>query len=152
MFERILAFLSAPEAQRGSDSGFEEAQVAAAALLVRAATIDADFADVDRQTIRRLVKSSGLSDEDVDRLIAEAESQESQTLDLFAWTQVVKNNFSAEERVELIEKMWEVAYADGVLDDFEANLLRRVAGLIYVPDRDSGAARRRVMARLGIEG
>jgi len=46
--------------------------------------------------------------------------------------------------------MWEVVYADGVLDDYEANLLRRVAGLIYVPDRESGQARQRVIARLGI--
>jgi uncharacterized tellurite resistance protein B-like protein len=46
--------------------------------------------------------------------------------------------------------MWEVVYADGVLDDYEANLLRRVAGLIYVPDRQSGEARQRVINRLGI--
>ena len=51
--------------------------------------------------------------------------------------------------MRLIEKMWEIVYADGVLDDYEANLLRRVAGLIYVPDRESGAARQRVLARLG---
>ncbi len=44
--------------------------------------------------------------------------------------------------------MWEVVYADGVLDDYEANLLRRVAGLIYVPDRQSGEARQRVINRL----
>ncbi|PKQ01791.1 MAG: TerB family tellurite resistance protein, partial [Alphaproteobacteria bacterium HGW-Alphaproteobacteria-12] len=58
--------------------------------------------------------------------------------------------YSEEERVGVIEKMWEVVYADGVLDDYEANLLRRVAGLIYVPDRESGQARQRVIARLGI--
>jgi uncharacterized tellurite resistance protein B-like protein len=40
--------------------------------------------------------------------------------------------------------LWEVAYADGNVDDYEANLVRRVAGLLYVPDRDSGAARKRV--------
>ena len=76
--------------------------------------------------------------------------QESETLDLHRWAQAIKQAYSEEERVELIEKMWEVVYADGVLDDYEANLLRRVAGLIYVPDRESGQARQRVMARLGI--
>ena len=72
------------------------------------------------------------------------------TLDLHRWAQAIKRAYSEEERVGVIEKMWEVVYADGVLDDYEANLLRRVAGLIYVPDRESGQARQRVIARLGI--
>ena len=63
---------------------------------------------------------------------------------------MVTDRFSFEERVELMEMLWQVAYADGELDDFEANLLRRVAGLIHVSDRDSGAARKRAMARLGL--
>jgi uncharacterized tellurite resistance protein B-like protein len=46
--------------------------------------------------------------------------------------------------------LWEVAYADGVLHDYEHNLLRRIAGLIYVTDRDRGLARNRVLARLGL--
>ncbi len=46
--------------------------------------------------------------------------------------------------------LWEVAYADGILHDYEANLLRRIGGLIYVSDRERGAARRRVVARLGL--
>jgi uncharacterized tellurite resistance protein B-like protein len=51
----------------------------------------------------------------------------------------------------IIEMLWEVVYADGVLHDYEANLLRRIGGLIYVSDRDRGAARKRVMKRLGID-
>ena len=55
-----------------------------------------------------------------------------------------------EERVKIIEMLWEVAYADGVVHHYEANLIRRINGLLYVSDRDSGAARKRVAARLGI--
>jgi uncharacterized tellurite resistance protein B-like protein len=54
-----------------------------------------------------------------------------------------------EERIRLIEMLWEVAYADGVLDAEEDLLLRRVAGLIYVSDQDRVAARQRVLRRLG---
>ena len=50
-----------------------------------------------------------------------------------------------EERVHLIEMLWDVAYADGVLDPNEDTLIRKVAGLIYVSDHDRGAARRRVV-------
>jgi uncharacterized tellurite resistance protein B-like protein len=47
--------------------------------------------------------------------------------------------------------LWQVVYADGRLDDYEANLMRRISGLIHVPDRDSGEARKRALARLGLE-
>ena len=56
-----------------------------------------------------------------------------------------------EERVGILELLWEVVYADGTLHDYEASLLRRVAGLLYVSDRESGEARLRVMGRLGTE-
>ena len=62
---------------------------------------------------------------------------------------MIKDRFPHEERLELMEMLWEVAYADGVLHDFEASLMRRISGLIYVSDRDSGAARKRALARLG---
>jgi uncharacterized tellurite resistance protein B-like protein len=54
--------------------------------------------------------------------------------------------------VDLIEMVWEVAYADGELHDYEANLLRRLGGLLYVSDRERGEARKRVLARLRPSG
>lgn len=149
MIERLKSFLlGTPEEKR---TGFDDLQVAMVALLIRAATSDAQFGEAERETIRRIVADSfGLAPEQVSSLVEEAEDEESETLDLHRWAQAVKQAYSEEERVELIEKMWEVVYADGVLDDYEANLLRRVAGLIYVPDRESGQARQRVMARLGV--
>ena len=59
----------------------------------------------------------------------------------------MRNHFSEEERVKMIEMLWEVVYADGDLDDFEANMMRSVTGLLYVSDRESGDARKRVLAR-----
>ncbi len=147
MLNKIMAFLSSPAPRAG---GFDEVQVATVALLVRAATIDSDFSEADRATIRVIVgRSFRLEEADIARLIAVAEGEEAETLDLFRWAQAIKQHMSEDERVRLIEEMWEVVYADGHVDDFEANLLRRVAGLIYVPDVLSGAARQRVLARKG---
>jgi len=61
-------------------------------------------------------------------------------------------SMDAEERVGLIEMLWKVAYADGVLDPHEDMLVRRIAGLIYVPDRDRGVARRRALEKLAAAG
>ncbi|MDO9127162.1 TerB family tellurite resistance protein [Parvibaculum sp.] len=138
-------------AAESKPQGPADLQVAVVALLIRAATSDADFGVEEREAIRRIASASfGLPSSEVAELIAAAEGEEAETLDLHRWTQAIKAAYSEEERVGLIEKMWEVVYADGVLDDYEANLLRRVAGLIYVPDRESGQARQRVMARLGV--
>ncbi|PKQ08293.1 MAG: hypothetical protein CVT72_00175 [Alphaproteobacteria bacterium HGW-Alphaproteobacteria-11] len=149
MLSAVKAFLLGPSKEPAP--GFDDLQIAVVALLVRAATTDADFSDEERRVIRGLAADSfGLSPTEVDALVAAAESEEASTLDLHRWAQAIKQGYDEAERVRLIEKMWEIVYADGVLDDYEANLLRRVAGLIYVPDRESGAARQRVLARLGL--
>lgn len=151
MLDKIKAFLTGIE-ESSASTRFDELQIAVAALLVRAAsTADSRFDNNERQTIARIVSEHfGLAPAEVDDLIAVAVSDEAKTLDLFRWAQAIKKNYDEEERIILIEKMWEVVYVDGILDDYEANLLRRVAGLIYVPDRESGQARLRVMARLGL--
>ena len=84
--------------------------------------------------------------------LGDADQAVRETSQLYAFTRVIKDHFDEAERVDMIEMLWEVAFADGHADDFEHNLIQRVAGLIYVSDRDRGIARKRVMARLGIEG
>ena len=61
---------------------------------------------------------------------------------------MINERLSPERHVEVIEMLWEVAYADGGLTALEDTLLRRVGGLIYVPDHDRGEARQRVLRRL----
>ena len=149
MIGRIKAFLARPAAARAAGRhGADELQVAAAALLVEAARMDQRIDAAERRTIERLVRERfGLRREEADELIAEAEAAAARSSQLFAFTRAVKDGFDHDERVALIEMLWDVVYADGALHDYEANLLRRVAGLIHVPDRDSGAARQRVLAR-----
>ena len=70
-----------------------------------------------------------------------------ESVQILRFTRTVKDRFSYQERVDLIEMLWEVVYADGVSDAFENQLMRRIGGLIYVSDRDRGEARLRVLAR-----
>ena len=97
---------------------------------------------------RALTKRFGLEQSEIIRLVEAAEKGAIQATDLFHFTQVVVNNFSDEGRIGVIEMLWEVAYADGVLTGDEDTLIRRVAGLIDVPDRDRGDAKLRVRERL----
>ena len=138
-----------PEAHRAADGR----ALAAAVLMVEAARLDGDFDESERRSIRSLVTNHfGLGDAEADDLIAEAEAVHDDSNHLVRFTRAIKETCPPEERVAIVEMLWEVVYADGVLHDYEANLLRRVGGLIYVSDRDRGAARGRVMERLGIDG
>ena len=126
----------------------DELQLAAAALLVEAARMDDDFGVDEHAVIGRLLRERfSLSAEDADRLLGAADRASVDSVELFGFTSKVKDAFDENERVQMIEMLWEVVYADGKVDDHEANLLRRVAGLLYVSDRDSGEARKRVLDR-----
>lgn len=156
MINRIKALLTA-----GADAGrdapqqraFGDLQVAAAALLVEAAEMDSSFDERERAKVLDLVRSRfELSEEEARSLIELAQERVAESSQLYGFTRVVKDQFDYDERVELMEMLWEVVYADSVLHDHEANLMRRVAGLVYVADRDSGAARKRALRKLGLEG
>ena len=131
-----------------SHAGPNEKQVAAAALLVEVATVDARFDDAERQRIMDFVKSRfSLSDQEAQVLLDTAKSEVEGATQLYAFTSAIKNGFSYEDRVALIESLWEVVYADGKADPFEDQLMRRIGGLICVTDRDRALARKRVSSQ-----
>lgn len=121
---------------------------AAAGLLVEAALLDGDYHDEEKQRIEILLRERfELEQSATSKLMAAAEEAAADRVELHTITKTVRNHFSEEERVKMIEMLWEVVYADGDLDDFEANMMRSVTGLLYVSDRESGDARKRVLAR-----
>jgi uncharacterized tellurite resistance protein B-like protein len=153
MFDRLKRLLTAtgPTADRPRAHSFEERQLAAAALLVEAATMDGNFDDDERARIEGLLRHRfALSTTETTELISEAAATAAASVQWQGFTRAIKDGFDQAERVELIEMLWEVAYADGELHDYEASLLRRITGLLYVPDRESGEARKRVLERLGL--
>jgi uncharacterized tellurite resistance protein B-like protein len=138
---------AAPEGASGH--GDAELRLAAAALMVEAAKLDGTFDEAERTRITALLEERfGMAADDIAALIAAADEETDLAGGLYGFTKTVRDNFDHAERVSMIEMLWEVAYADGVLHDFEANMLRRVAGLLYVTDQESGTARKRVLGRL----
>ncbi len=149
MLDRILALLNGA-AQVGPARRHDRLHLAAATLLIEAARMDAgDGAEERRRIAELLAARFSLTAEETGALIAEAEEEADRSSQLFAFTREIKDAFDYEERVELIEMLWDVAYADDHLHHLESSLMRRLAGLLHVEDRDSGAARKRVLARRG---
>ncbi len=141
---RLLTGLDgAPEAARQNDTAF-----ALAILLIEVARSDDRLAGSEESVIERaLARRFGLRRDEVVRLIEAADERALQATDLFHFTQVMVENFSEAERIGVVEMLWEVAYADDELTGGEDSMIRRVAGLIYVSDRDRGEAKRRVRER-----
>ena len=152
MLDRFLSFFEDKAAAGSTDDGGhtpDEFHLAAAVLLVHAATADASFSDIERDRIEWLCEHRfGLGHDEARALIAAAEREVGDTVHLLRFTRTIKDGFSYDERVHLMEMLWEVVYADELVEAHEAQLMRRIAGLIYVEDRDSGTARARVRARL----
>jgi uncharacterized tellurite resistance protein B-like protein len=150
MINRIKALFS-ENSVVASSPDVAELHAAAAALLVEAASMDGHFDDNERQSILDLIKSHfSLNDAESEMLVEQATEAIGKSGQLYNFTRVVKDRYDGGERIQIIEMLWEVAFADGNVDQFEANLISRVAGLLYVSDRDRGEARKRVMTRLGI--
>lgn len=149
MIARLKSFLERL-AEPGAAPQPDDARLAAAVLMVEAARLDSAFNEDERRIMRVLLaRRFQMTAAEADDLVAEAAAAQAESAEYFRFTNAVKEAFSHQQRVELVEFLWEVAYADGVLDDYESNLLRRVAGLLYVSDRERGEARRRVLSRLG---
>jgi uncharacterized tellurite resistance protein B-like protein len=151
MIDSILGWLSGTPAEE-SGAAQNQLRLALTALLVEAAHGHEHFDERDRSVIGRLIERRfDLSPADARGLLAAAEREADRSVELFHFTRIINERLSFQQRIELIEMLWEVAYADGVLDEYEDSLLRRVGGLIYIPDRERGMARQRVLQRLGID-
>ena len=154
MLNRIKSLLAGEdrETEPVKTHSISEKQLAAAALLVETAHMDTSFDQTERTVIKQAVKHRfDLNEGEAATLIAEAEKVQNESNQLLHFTRTIKDHFPEKERIELMEMLWEVVYADGELDQYEANLMRRIGGLIYVPDRERGEARKRVLKRLGRE-
>lgn len=158
MIGRLKALLGATAAPRREGgpregdkdgTGDEALRLASAALLVEAALMDGHMDDDERRTITRLLgEHFDLAGDAAAELLEEGLEAATESSQLYGFARTIKDRFGPEDRLRMIEMLWEVACADGEVHHYESNLVRRVAGLLYVPDRASGSARKRVLSRL----
>jgi uncharacterized tellurite resistance protein B-like protein len=150
MIESIFGWLTGAAPAAGPVR--DELQLALAALLVEAAYSDEHFDDSERAVIARLLERRfNLPAAGARALLAAGEREAERSAELFRCTRIINERLSHEKRVELVEMLWEVAYADGVLDQYEDSLLRRLGGLVYASDRERGVPRQRVIERCALD-
>lgn len=147
MFGDLLKRLSQPAPAPLPDT---DARLALAALLVRVARSDGDYADEEKARIMRILSARyAVSPAEAAGLLREAEELEGQAPDTVRFTRAIKDAVPYEDRESVVEALWEVVLADGARDQEEDALLRLTAKLLGVNDRDSNLARRRAQKKLG---
>ena len=118
--------------------------VLVAALLIHAARIDENYTDIEKEIIKKaLVELNNISSDQAENLIKFAEKKEEESNQIVEFTREIKK-YSMESRLKIIEVIWKIVYSDGVGDDYESNLIRRICGLLYISDKDNGIIKTKV--------
>ena len=112
----------------------KESVIGITALLVHAANIDEIYSDHEKDLIKNFIKSY-LKDENANEILKKAEDIEHNSNQLLNFTNVIKKN-SMDVKKDIIEHLWKVIISDNSIDQYEANLMRRICGLIYFPDKE----------------
>lgn len=145
MFSDFLKRLTAPAPAPLQDT---DARLALTALLVRIARADGDYATEEIERIDRITAQRyGLSPFEASALRKDAEVLESEAPDTVRFTRAIKDAVSHEDRIGVIESLWQVVLADGEREAEEDALVRLAANLLGINDRDSALARQRVSKR-----
>ena len=112
----------------------KESVIGLSALLVHAANIDEIYSDHEKDLIKNFIKSY-LKNENINEILKKAEEIENNSNQLLNYTNVIKKN-SMDIKKEIIEHLWKVIISDNSIDQYESNLMRRICGLIYFPDKE----------------
>tara|TARA_Y100001936_G_C15913165_1_gene579747 strand:- start:309 stop:698 length:390 start_codon:yes stop_codon:yes gene_type:complete len=113
------------------------------ALLVHAAKVDDNYTDHEKKIIKKFILSQG-TDEDIQSILDNAEKIEADSNQLLSFTKIIKDN-TDDFKSNIIEQLWKILISDNKVDQYESNLMRRICGLIYFSDKQSGEIKMRLM-------
>ena len=114
-----------------------------AALLIHAAKIDEIYSENEKKIVKDFIQNNLNDDSILQEVIAEAEKLESNSNQLLNYTKIIKDS-SSKAKSEIIEQLWKILISDNKVDQYESNLMRRICGLIYFPDKESGEIQMRL--------
>ncbi len=122
----------------------KDSVIGISALLVHAANIDEIYSEHEKKLIKDFIKSY-LNNENANEILEKAEKIEKNSNQLLSYTNIIKEN-SFDIKKDIIEHLWKVIISDNTIDQYESNLMRRICGLIYFPDKDCAEIKLKLMS------
>ena len=151
MLSSIKSLFDSVAADTNLESSIDLTRKVSIVLMIEVALSDGNFDETERvQLVSTITKKWKLARPVVNDLINLAEQQQDLSVSLFEHTRVINQYFSTEEKVGLIDCLWEIAFADGRADHFEENTIRKIADLVYVEHKDFIKSKIRVRDHLKV--
>ena len=113
-------------------------------LLVHAAKIDEIYTDKERDIIKKTILNLGIEKDEIEKVLTEAENIESNSNQLLEFTREIKQ-LKQEDKIKIVESLWEIIYSDNQSDIYEANLMRRLTGLLYLDNKVVGNIKEKII-------
>lgn len=134
MIKKLYKIISQREQAADAVDEDRALQLATAALLMEVASADYEISASERDTVRRLVEENyGVTADEAAEIAARAEQDSNHVTSLYPFTRMIMDECSMEDRVEIVNMLWQVTAADGIIDAHETHLVRKIAELLYVP-------------------
>ena len=114
-----------------------------AALLIHAAKIDENFSSIEENIIKQTLLKIGAKNDEIERIIIDAHKIEENSNQILDFTREVKE-MNDEKKIKIIETLWRIIYSNKIADDYETNLMRRLAGLLYIDNKVMGNIKERI--------
>jgi len=135
----------------GREESVHDIRIATCALLLEMSQIDGDFSESEKEGILSIFKREyEVDDEHIAELIETADKELKGSLDLWQFTNLINRNYTPEEKIEIIEMVWRIAYTDGKLDKHEDFLVHKLADLLHLTHRQLIDAKIKVREIMGI--
>ena len=117
------------------------------ALLIHAAKIDENYTDKEEEIIKKTLKELGAEDEKISKTIEDAKIIEESSNQILDFTREVKG-LSEQDKIKIIEALWSIIYSNKDADIYETNLMRRLAGLLYIDNKTMGDIKEKIKQNL----
>lgn len=109
-------------------------KLASAAMMLEMIHVDGDLDESEDQKLREILQQEfSLSDEETQTLLELAHEEKLDAIDYYRFTSLINQHYSQQQKIQLVEQLWQLAFADGTLDRFEEHLIRKLAELLHVP-------------------
>tara|TARA_B100001540_G_C15745212_1_gene614177 strand:- start:115 stop:513 length:399 start_codon:yes stop_codon:yes gene_type:complete len=114
-----------------------------AALLIHAAKIDENYSEKEKEIIEQTLLKIGANNQDIQNIITEGKTMEENAIQILDFTKEVKN-MDEKNKIKIIETLWQIIYSNKEADMYETNLMRRLAGLMYIDNKTMGDIKDRI--------
>ena len=128
---------------KNKDSDSKEDLVKIAALLIHAAKIDENYSLEEKEIIKKTLLEFGIEEENLESVIKKAENIESNSVQILDYTKEVKS-MGDDEKIKIVETLWRIIYSNNNADIYEANLMRRLEGLLYIDNKIMGNIKNKI--------